>query len=71
MDSQNKTILKYLQKHKKGITSIEAFQKFDITRLSGRIHDLRAMGYSIETIDCMALKEDGRKVRYGRYVLKG
>ena len=31
------------------ITSLEAFELYRITRLSGRIHDLRRQGYNIIT----------------------
>ena len=43
---QNKTqtgdVLKYLETHKKGITSKEAFDKFGATRLSSIIYSLKA-----------------------------
>jgi len=41
-------ILKHLQNDGK-ITSFEAFEKYRITRLSGRIYDLKAKGYDITT----------------------
>ena len=45
---QKEVILKYLQKHK-SITSLQAFKKFNITRLSAVIYQLRDEGYDIET----------------------
>lgn len=42
-------ILDYLQTHEQGITPYEALEKFGCLRLSGRIHDLRAKGWDIET----------------------
>lgn len=44
--SQNQKILNHLKEHKK-ITSIEAFEKYRITRLSARIYDLREQGHKI------------------------
>ena len=49
MKSQNERILKYLQTHKRGITQLQAFEKFGVLRLSGRIHNLREQGYPIMT----------------------
>lgn len=39
--TQNAKILKYLQTHKKGLTAVDAWNKFSIMRLSARIWDLR------------------------------
>ena len=47
--TQNEQILKYLQTHKHGITPLKALDKFGCLRLSGRIWDLRNMGYPIVT----------------------
>ena len=44
--NQNQKILNHLKEHKK-ITSYEAFEKYRITRLSARIHDLREQGHNI------------------------
>lgn len=44
VDTQNQLILDYLKKHPAGITSMEAFQLFGITRLSARIFNLRDQG---------------------------
>ena len=49
MKTQNERILKYLQTHKRGITQLQALDKLGVLRLSGRIHDLREMGYPIMT----------------------
>ena len=67
--SQNKKILHYLDTHKRGITSMDAFTKFGITRLSGRIFDLRQMGYPVITSIVQTTNEDGNVVRYARYTL--
>ena len=47
--SQNEMILKYMQTHKRGITQLKALERFGCLRLSGRIHDLRELGYPILT----------------------
>ena len=63
--TQCEKILNYIRTYG-SITSMEAFEKLKITRLSGRINDLRANGYDIETIYVKG--KDG--TRYGRYMFK-
>lgn len=46
--SQCQTVLKHLKRYKK-ITTIQAFQKYEITRLSGRIYELKHNGNNITT----------------------
>lgn len=46
--TQNEMILNHIKKHG-SITSMEAFAEYNITRLSGRIHDLRREGHNIIT----------------------
>lgn len=53
------------------ITSLEAFQKYGITRLSAVIFDLRDLGYKIDTILIDGENRYGEAVRYGKYVYKG
>lgn len=68
--NQRNKILRYLETHKKGITPVEALNKFGCFRLGARIWELRAMGHNIETeYDCY-VNDDGNNVRYGRYVLR-
>ena len=69
MESQNARILKYLQTHKRGLTSMDAFTKFGITRLSGRIYELRQKGYDIETYRETGKNRDGVDTQYARYFL--
>ena len=67
--SQEKAILKYLETHRRGLTPLDALRKFNCFRLSGRIYDLRQMGYKISTI--IEEKDvDGEKKRYARYILE-
>ena len=44
--SQNDKVLEYLQEHD-GMTTLDAFQKLGISRLSARIKDLRTAGHVI------------------------
>ena len=46
--TQNEMILNHIKKNG-SITSMEAFAEYNITRLSGRIHDLRREGHNIIT----------------------
>lgn len=62
--TQEERILEHMRKHG-SITSMDAFRDHEITRLSGRIHDLRREGYDIETI----YETNQYGTRYGRYVL--
>lgn len=47
--SQKDMVLDYL-KHHVGMTSLTAYDKLGITRLSARISDLRGMGYEIQSV---------------------
>ena len=47
-NTQENQILNHLKKHK-FIASWEAIQEYRITRLSGRIYELREKGYEITT----------------------
>lgn len=62
--SQNKQILRYLQTHKRGITPIDALNKFHCFRLSARIANLREMGYDIRTDMESNTENSGRHARY-------
>ena len=67
--SQCAVVLRYLQTHKRGLTSFDAFTKWNITRLSARIYDLRDKGHNIETYWEESKNEDGFTTRYARYFL--
>ena len=49
---------------------MEAFNVLGVTRLSGRIHDLRQKGYDIESETIESENRYGDKVRYYKYFLK-
>lgn len=53
MESQKLKILEYMKEHG-AITPMEALSEFGCFRLSARIHDLRAMGYSINTVQVVS-----------------
>ena len=58
-----------METHKRGITPIQAMEKFGCMRLSGRIHDLREMGYDISS-DLVEVKNRyGETCRVSQYRL--
>lgn len=67
MESQNALILKHLKRYKRGLSSLDAVHRYGITRLSGRIFDLRAAGHHIETF---MVKNTNNAGRHAVYVLK-
>lgn len=63
---QNQQILAYLKKKRnKGVTAIEALEKFGCFRLAARIRNLRDDGHNIITMT----EQSGNK-RFARYVLQ-
>ena len=46
-ETQQQKVLNYIQNNKKGITSMFAFWRFGITRLSGHIYELRKKGFNM------------------------
>lgn len=69
--NQNEQVLTHLKNHKNGITSKTAFERYGITRLSGRIFELRKMGYAIQTDHVTERNRFGNPVTYARYRLVG
>ena len=68
--TQNEKILNYLQTHKKGISPLEALEKFGCLRLSGRVFELKDMGYDIVTNIETTTNSHGETKRYARYSLR-
>jgi hypothetical protein len=66
--TQNYKVLKHLI-DKGSITSLEAFFDYKITRLSGRIYELRDMGLDIIS-EMASTKSNGVITRYAVYRLK-
>ena len=67
-DSQNYKILKHLLEHD-SITTFDAFSKYGITRLSGRIFDLKDLGVNIDST-MVYKKVKGNPVHYAVYTVK-
>lgn len=67
--SQTEEIYHYLKTHKKGITSMEAFEMFGATRLSGLIYGLVHRGVNIVSESVEVKTRYGRTVYISRYKL--
>jgi hypothetical protein len=65
--TQRAEVLNYL-KEQGSITSMEAFQLFGATRLSGIIFDLRKHGMNIVTKDIVTTNRYGQRTRYAEYI---
>ena len=63
-------VLNYLKTHKGGITSMQAFEKFGVTRLSVIIFILRKE-YEIISEKCVGKNRFGDKVRFVKFKLVG
>jgi hypothetical protein len=63
-EQHTKIIKDHLKKHK-SITTWEAIKKYKITRLSGRIFDLREAGVKIKSI-----WQESKGKRYVKYCLQ-
>ena len=63
--TQCEMILHHMKMHG-SITTMEAFQKYGVTRLSGRIWELKRQGHNIEKV--MDTNENNKT--YARYFLK-
>lgn len=66
---QNKRLIDYL-KSGRGITAKEAADMLGIQRLSGRIFELKRMGYEIVEAWEKSKNRYGDEVRYKRYFLR-
>ena len=66
--TQTGEILRYLQTHK-GITSMQAFEKFGATRLSAIIFVLKKRGFNIVTYMIDGKNRYGEPTRYAEYRL--
>lgn len=67
--TQDRAILEHLKNNSVGITSIEAFELYGITRLSAIIFRLRKAGHIIVSNDLTTVNRYGHTVRYSRYTL--
>lgn len=67
-DTQNTRLIRHLIEHKK-ITSLEAINRFGITRLSARIYDLKKDGYIFDCKPITVRNRYGEKIRVTEYTL--
>jgi len=67
-ESQTMRVLNYMRTHG-GITSMDAFRDFGITRLSARIFDLRKLGYDISNVNREAVNKYGEMSVFVEYRL--
>lgn len=70
MKGQKVRVLQHLKSHG-SLTSMEAFEKYGITRLAAVIFDLRELGHDIITYDMEGQNRYGEVTRYAKYVLYG
>ena len=69
--TQNDKILRHLKTHKRGITQLDAIQRYGCLRLSARISELRDMGYVIKSEIVAVKNKDGETCHVSRYTLEG
>ena len=69
MRTQNEMILKHLKTHKRGLTAMQALDKFGCMRLASRISDLRRMGYEISREMIAVRNRDGETCYVANYKL--
>ena len=66
--TQCQRLLKYLVEHK-SITPMEAWSRLGIYRLSGRIFELKEMGYGVKSEKTTVTNAFGEKCSVGLYSL--
>lgn len=68
--TQNEIVLKHLEQNpKQGITPMIAFEFYGITRLGGRIFELRKAGADIQSTQETVKAKNGKARNYARYTL--
>lgn len=65
--NQREKVLEYIRKYG-GITQLEAMAHLGVGRLSGRVYELRKMGFPIETTTICVKNSDGTACYPARYV---
>ena len=68
-NNQEELVLDYLRKHKRGITSMEGFEKLGIVQMPKRMFNLKRLGYKIITTPCKGKNRYGKKVSFVRWAL--
>lgn len=69
MATQNQIVLGHMRMYG-GISSFTAFEKYGITRLAARIHDLRDQGHVIETHNVTRKNRHNNPVTFALYTLE-
>lgn len=69
MKNQCEKIIQYIRDFG-SITSLQAFQDLGITRLSGRIYDLKCMGHCFKKEMVTGKNRYGEKTHYAKYSLE-
>lgn len=67
--TQKEMVLRHLEDYE-SISTFEAFMEYGITRLSGRIFELRADGHKIVSERHMTRNRYGKPCHYDRYRLE-
>ena len=68
--TQAERIINFMEEHG-SITSMEAFRKLGITKLTTRISEMRASGMEIDGEVIKSKNRFGEKTHYMRYTLRG
>ena len=68
--TQTDKILSHLNTYG-SITTYEAFKRYNITRLSARIFDIRKRGYMVGVTQVTKKNDEGNTVTYAKYTLLG
>lgn len=66
---QHEMVLEHLKTHKKGMTSLDAFNLYGIMQMPKRIWILKKLGYNIQTKTEHGVNRFGKPVHYTRYTL--
>ena len=68
--TQAQRVLRFMQRHKKGITALQAIKHCGCIDLAGRIRDLKEDGHIIGSEYVYVVNQFGEKVRVKQYTLK-
>jgi hypothetical protein len=68
--TQSESVLHYIREYG-DITPMDALTQLGCFRLSARIHELRKLGYNIESEVEHNLNSQGKRCHYKRYFMKG
>lgn len=67
--TQREEVLQYMQEYG-SISSFEAYEEIGVTQLGARIHELKALGYSISTYKrARVSKRTGKTIHFKEYYL--